>query len=108
LLAIPPVFWRDAGDAEGAIEVLVPQLQALALVASELEGRLAGTGLGGIAEAIALHERLRSVLDGITLADLERMGRQVEDATRALDTMARRLAELKTLKTLLERLEPPA
>jgi hypothetical protein len=104
----PPVFWLDAGAAEGAMETLVPQLQALALVASELDARLLGAGLGGIDEAVSLHTRLRTVLDGFTAADLDRMARQVEEAKRALEAIVRHLNELKTLKDLVERVEPPA
>ena len=102
----PAVFWLDAGAADGSMETLVPQLRALAQLASELDARLAGAGLGGMEQAVALHERLRSVLDGLTAADLDRMARQVEEAKRALETMMDRLAELKALKALLERLEP--
>src|SRR5262245_50869293 len=108
LAPVALVFWLDAGAAEGAIEVLVPQLRALALLATEMDARLAGTGLGGIAEAVALHERIRTVLNGVTPADLERLVRHVEDAKRALESIGERLAQVKALKQLLDGIEPPA
>ena len=82
---------------------VVARVEALARLAGDLDARLADAGAGGLAGACAIYERLRAVLDGVTVADLERMTAQVAEMRRALDEAARRIEALRALKALLER-----
>jgi hypothetical protein len=100
------VFWLDLFSADLSAETLAPQLEALGRLASELDVRFAGAGLGGIEGVVALHERLRAVLDGLTAEDLERMTRQVAAIERALTEIRSRLDALRELKALVEGTEP--
>ena len=101
------VFWLDLASARVSAETLVPELEALGRLASELDVRFAGAGLGGIEGAVELHQRLRALLDGLTAEDLERMARQVTAVEQAMREIRRRLEELRELKRLLEGSEPP-
>ena len=100
------VFWFRLASAGVSAETLAPQLEALGQLASELDVRLAGAGLGGIEGAVALHQRLRAVLDGLTVEDLERMARQVAAVEAAMREIRRRLEELRDLKILIEATAP--
>jgi NADH dehydrogenase FAD-containing subunit len=100
------VFWLELAMAEVSAETLVPQLEALGRLASEVDVRVAGAGLGGIEGAVALHQKLRAILDGLTVEDLERMARQVAALEQAMTEIRRRLEELLELKTLVEATEP--
>jgi NADH dehydrogenase FAD-containing subunit len=107
LAPIGLVFWLRLASAGVSAETLTPQLEALGQLASELDVRFAGAGLGGIEGAVVLHERLRAVLDGLTVEDLERMARQVAAVEGAMREIRRRLEELRDLKALVEGAEPP-
>jgi hypothetical protein len=107
LLPLDLVFWLDVGAEATSMEELVAQLIALTRVAEELDARIAGAGVGGLEGAAAISERLRTVLDGISSADLERMRGRISDLEAELADVAGRLAALRELKALLERLEPP-
>ena len=100
------VFWLDLALADVSAETLVPQLDALGRLASELDVRFAGAGLGGIEGAVAMHQQLRAVLDGLTLEDLDRMAGQVAAVEGAMREIRRRLEALRELKTLIEGAEP--
>jgi hypothetical protein len=100
------VFWLDLASAAVSAETLVPQLEALGKLASELDVRFAGAGLGGIEGAVGLHERLRAVLDGLSLEDLDSMARQVAAVEAAMREIRRRLEEIRDLKALVEGAEP--
>src|SRR5215475_3326686 len=102
LAPIAIVFWLRLASAEVSADTLAPQLEALGQLASELDVRFAGAGLGGIEGAVELHQRLRAVLDGLTAEDLERMARQVTAVEQAMREIRRRLEELLELKRLLE------
>jgi len=106
LAPIALVFWLDARLETASLEELVPQLEALGRVASEIDARLARVGLGGLDGAVALHERLHAVLDAVSRDDLERMARQVEAVRRDLEGAARRIAALRELKVLLDGVTP--
>jgi hypothetical protein len=99
------VFWRDATAADESAEQLVPGLAALTQFTCELDVRLAGVGLGGLQGVVDLHQRLRAVLDGATLADLERMTTLVASVQRDLVELDRRLAELRSMKAFLDRVD---
>jgi prefoldin subunit 5 len=107
LLPIGPVFWLDVGAEATSMETLVAQLSALIQVAEELDARMMGEGVGGLEGAAAICERLRAVLDGIVPADLELMMRRVAELETELAEVAGRLAAVRELKALLERIEPP-
>jgi NADH dehydrogenase FAD-containing subunit len=102
------VFWLDLTSLGPSAETLTAELEALGRLASELDVRFAGAGLGGIEGAVALHERLRAVLDGLRAEDLDRMARQVAAVERALTEIRERLHALRELKALLDDLEPKA
>ncbi len=98
------VFWLDAlGDATSLQEV-VAQVDALARVAEQVDARLAHAGVGGLAGAVALCERLRTVFDGVSAADLERMLGTVAALQADLEDVARGLAAIRDLKARIERI----
>src|SRR5262245_55734846 len=107
-LAAPSVvFWRhEPSLAAGGIERLALELAALAAFASEIDGKLAATGVGGLEGAAALHRRLHAVLDDVSCEDLARMAARVQDLVRGLEDIDRRLAALRELKTALDRAVP--
>jgi threonine dehydratase len=108
LLPIALVFWLEVGAERVSMGDIVAQVEALSQLAGDLDARLASAGVGGLAGAVAIYERLRDVLAGVSIVDLERMARQVADLERELKEVDRRLAAVRELKTLLDRLEPPA
>ncbi len=106
LAPIAHVFWLNGGVEPVSLEELVPQLEALGHVASELDARLRDVGVGGLDGGTSLHERLGTVLDAVSRDDLERMARLVEAIRRELDDAARRIAALRELKLLLDGVVP--
>ena len=106
LLSFDSVLWVDAATEE-TLGKLVPQLAALTELATELDQRLAGAGMGGLEGVVALYGRLKAVLDGIAAEDLERMAARIESLQRTLGEVERRLAALRELKVLLEPSEAP-
>jgi uncharacterized protein involved in exopolysaccharide biosynthesis len=106
LLPIAFVFWLEVGAERVSMGDIVAQVAALSQLAGDLDARLASGGVGGLAGAVAIYERLRDVLAGVSIADLERMARQVAALERELAEVNRRLAAVRELKTLLGRLEP--
>lgn len=92
------VFWLDLASTDVSAETLARHLEALGRVATELDVQFAGAGMGGIEGAVALHERLRAVLDGLTLEDVERMVRQVAAIERALIELRGQLERLREVK----------
>ena len=107
LLPIAFVFWLEVGAERVSMGDIVAQVAALSQLAGDLDDRLASAGVGGLAGAVAIYERLRDVLAGVSIADLEHMARQVAELERELAEVNRRLAAVRELKTLLDHLEPP-
>lgn len=103
LAAPTPVFWRDATAEEATTEQLVPGLAALTQFTCELDARLASLGVEGLHGVVDLYQRLRSVLDGVTLEDIERMTALVATIRRDLVELDRRLAALREMKAMLDR-----
>jgi hypothetical protein len=102
------VFSLDDDDTRPG--PLAPEIAALAQFAVELNGRLVGAGLDGLAGAVELHRRLVEALDGVARTDVEGMLAHLAALERELATMAEHLRALRALKTLLERVaaaEPP-
>ena len=97
------MFWREIGAEKVALADVVAQAEALTTVAAELDRRLAGAGVGGLEGAVAIYERLRDVFDGVSIADVERMARQVAELQGELAALARRLEAVRELKTMLDR-----
>jgi hypothetical protein len=97
------VFWREIGAEKVALADLVEQAEALTTVAAELDRRLACAGVGGLDGACAIYERLRDVFDRVSIADVERMARQVAGLQGELAALARRLEAVRELKTMLDR-----
>jgi hypothetical protein len=110
LAPVPDVFWLELRAEEASMGDVVAQVQALTQLAGELDARLAADGIGGLAGACAIYERLRAVLDGVSTADLERMTRQVAALQQELLEVARRVAAIRELKVLFDRMSstPPA
>jgi hypothetical protein len=100
------VFWLDLVSADPSAETIAAQLDALGRLASEIDLHFASAGVGGIEGAAALHARLRAVLEGLTLEDVERMARQVAAIEQALTEIRERLEKLRDLKRLVDRDEP--
>ena len=97
------MFWREIGAERVALADVVARAEALTTVAAELDSRLANAGVGGLEGACAIYERLRDVFDGVSLADVERMARQVAELQGELEAFARRLEAVRELKTMLDR-----
>jgi len=97
------VFWREIGAEKVALADVVEQAEALTTVAAELDRRLARAGVGGLEGACAIYERLREVFDGVSIADLERMARQVTALQSDLAAVAHRLEAVRELKARLDR-----
>lgn len=98
------MFWLEVGAERVSMGDVVAQVEALTQLAGEIDARLAAGGVGGLAGACAIYEQLRGVLDGVSVADLERMTRQVADLQRDLVEVARRVAAVRELKALLDRI----
>ena len=96
------MFWREIGAEKVALADVVEQAEALTTVASELDRRLARAGVGGLEGACAIYERLRDVFEGVSIADVERMARQVAELQGELSALARRLEAVRELKTMLD------
>jgi hypothetical protein len=99
------VFWLATGAEELSMGQVVTQVEALAQLARDIDARLAAGGTGGLAGTGAIYEQLRAVLDGVTAGDLERMTRRVADLQRELAEVTRRIAAMRDLKALFERIE---
>jgi hypothetical protein len=97
------VFWREIGAQKIALADVVEQAEALTTVAAEIDRRLAHAGVGGLEGAVAVYDRLRAVFDGVSIADVERMARQVADLQGELTALARRIESVRELKIMLDR-----
>ena len=97
------MFWREIGAEKVALADVVAQAEALTTVAAELDRRLANAGVGGLEGAVAIYERLRDVFDGVSIADVERMARQVVELQGELAALARRIESVRELKIMLDR-----
>jgi hypothetical protein len=97
------VFWRIGGLLDAELSRLVPELDALATLAGDVDRKLAVLGIGGIEGAAASWRRLHEVLDGISSADLERMAEEVRALERRLTDIAERVSALRDVKARIER-----
>ncbi len=83
---------------ENAVELVLPELAALALFADELGRRLGHDGFDGLSELASLHARLHAVVAAIPDGDLERAHAALSELVTALEDVARRLERLAQLK----------
>jgi hypothetical protein len=97
------VFWREIGAEKVALADVVEQAEALTTVAAELDRQLAHAGVGGLEGACAIYERLRDVFDGVSIADVERMARQVAELQGELAELSRKIESVRELKIMLDR-----
>lgn len=102
------MFWRIGGLADAELLRLVPELDALAALAGDLDRKLATLGVGGIEGAAATWRRLHEVLDGISSADLARMAEDVRALERRLTDIAERMRALRDVKARIERADGSA
>jgi len=93
-------MWLTIGSRphEKAVELVLPELAALALFADELGRRLGHDGFDGLSEIASLHGRLRALLASIPDGDLERAHAALGELVAALEDVARRLEQLAQLK----------
>jgi hypothetical protein len=93
-------MWLTIGSRpyEDAVELVLPELAALALFADELGRRLGHDGFDGLSELASLHGRLRTLLAAIPNGDLERAHAALGELVAALEDAARRLERLAQLK----------
>ena len=100
------MFWLEVGAEKLSMGDVVARVEALTRLTGELDVRLARGGVGGLVGASAIYQRLRDVLEGVSVADLERMTRQAAELQRELVEVARRLTAVRELKALLDRVDP--
>jgi hypothetical protein len=91
-LAIGARFERGSG-----MEHLLVQLASITRLTDELEGRVAGAGLGGLARVRELHLRMVELLDAVS-PDVARARAAVADLVASLHEMEDALATLRRLK----------
>jgi len=104
LLPTAPVLWLALADARHAgdpMERLIPQLDALLTFTAELDGRLAATGVPGIAGALSLHERIAGALADVSASDLDARLAAVAGLQTQLAEVAKALDALRRLKRAL-------
>ena len=98
-------MWLAVGAADGrgeGMEHLLPQLATILRFRRELERRLAGDGLGGLAPMRELHRRVVDLLAGLA-PDVGLAQRTVADVVASLRAMEQTLAALRALKSELGR-----
>lgn len=81
----------------------MPQIIALGRLGDELDARLAS--VGGLDTAGELATRIRAVFADLSVADVERMTRQVTEMERQMEAFAHDLAALRELKRRLEQID---
>ena len=86
---------RNGRHDDDLVHVL-PELEAIAQFASDLNDRLARVGVGGLDGTLELYRRLRATLDRIAPGDITcvrghvaALERWLEDVARCLDDLAR-------------------
>jgi hypothetical protein len=97
------MIWLAVGNApeHGAgMEQLLLQLASIARFTSELERRLAGDGLGGLARVRELHRGVVELLGGVS-PDVARARAAVAELIASLRAMEDALARLRRLKSEL-------
>jgi hypothetical protein len=88
----------ERGTQAGAIEELLPRLEALERFAEDLRQRFAGAGLEGIGSALELRRRLEDAVAPVPSDELERMRARVRVLESWLADVARTLDRLGRLK----------
>ena len=99
------MLWLAIGAAherDGELQRLLPQLASIVLFASDLERRLSGDGLGGLARVRELHRRILDLLGGVA-PDVARAQATLSEMVAALHGIERTLAGLRRIKDELGR-----
>lgn len=99
------MLWLAIGathERDGGLGRLLPQLASIISFTSDLERRLAGDGLGGLAHVRDLHRRILDLLGGVA-PDVARAQAMVSEMVAALHGIDRTLAGLRRLKDELGR-----
>ena len=97
------MIWLAVGAASErstGIEDLLLQLASVARFTNDLERRLAGDGLGGLARVRELHRRVVELLGAVS-PDVTRARATVADLVASLRAMEDALARLRRLKSEL-------
>jgi hypothetical protein len=94
------VLWLDQ-EGDDDVRHVAAEVDALSGFVAELDARLGQVGVGGLAGAVEAYRKIRSVLDGVSAADIERLAGRLERLRHELVAMERRLAAVRELKTLL-------
>jgi hypothetical protein len=97
------MIWLAVGAASErgtGMERLLLQLASVARFTNELERRLAGDGLGGLAPVRELHRRVVELLGAVS-PDVTRARAAVADIVASLRAMEDALAKLRRLKSEL-------
>jgi hypothetical protein len=108
LAAHRDVFWLDVRAGEATVGALSVRLAALEQLAGDLDERLKAGGVAGLAGAARIYEQIRTVLDEVSADDLRRMADEVVRMQAELADIDRRLAAMREMKRLLDRLETPS
>jgi len=99
------MLWLAVGAAHergGGMEHLLTQLASIMRFANDLDRRLAGDGLGGLASVRELHRRVVAVLEGLAPGVALARGTVAELVT-SLRAMEATLAAVRQLKIELGR-----
>ncbi len=105
LLDQPAMMWLAVGAASersAGMEHLLLQLAAVVRFTNELERRLAGDGLGGLARVRELHRSVVELLAAVS-PDVTRARGAVADLIASLHAREDALAKLRRLKSELGR-----
>ena len=97
------MIWLTVGAASErgtGMEHLLLQLASVARFTNELERRLAGDGLGGLARVRELHHHVVELLGAVS-PDVTRARAAVADLVASLRAMEEALATLRRLKSEL-------
>ena len=87
----------DERNADGAVEQVLPRLEALVQFADGLERRLSADGLGGIAGTLDLYRRLAAALKAIPETELARVRDETRLLTVSMLDVARQVEDLRRL-----------
>lgn len=83
------------------MENLLAQLEALSRVASDIDGALRTSGVGGYRDAVDLCQRLKDALDAVRLDEIEDMTASIAAVITNLRELEQRVSQVRELKGLV-------